>query len=110
VTADRKPAHQQQTRYRVDVHHHFPEGLAALLTKGDQIMSVLSDKIAAVGSSLDAALGRVQGDVGTLTQKVAELEALVAAGGATLEDIAALEAIQAKLDALDPVKPETLPA
>lgn len=72
-------------------------------------VSQLSDQIAALGSSLDAALARVQEDVTTLTAKIAELQAKVDAGLATPEDFAALAANQAKLDALDPVKPDTLP-
>jgi hypothetical protein len=80
--------------------NHFKEVLA---------MSVLSDKIAAVGVALDKALARVDEDVLALVAKIAELQALIDAGGATPEDIAALDALQAKLDALDPTKPAVLP-
>jgi hypothetical protein len=72
-------------------------------------MSVLSDKISAVGVALDKALARVDEDVLALVAKIAELQALIDAGGATAEDIAALDALQAKLDALDPTKPAVLP-
>jgi hypothetical protein len=72
-------------------------------------MTVLSDKIAALGASLDAALARVDEDVKALQAQVAALQALIDQGVATPADIAALEAAQAKLDALDPTKPDTLP-
>lgn len=72
-------------------------------------MSELSDKITSVGASLDAAIARVQEDVTALHTKIAELEAMVAAGTATAEDMAALDMLRAKLDALDPVKPDVLP-
>lgn len=72
-------------------------------------MSKLSDAIATLGASVDAALARVDEDVQALTAKIAELQALVDAGGATPEDFAALAAAQAKLDALDPTKPDVLP-
>jgi len=74
-----------------------------------RIMSKLSDAIAALGASVDAALARVDEDVQALTAKIAELQALVDAGGATPEDFAALAEAQAKLDALDPTKPDVLP-
>jgi hypothetical protein len=72
-------------------------------------MSALSDKLSDVGASLDAAIGRVQEDVVALQTRITELEALVAAGGATPEDLAKLDELKAKLDALDPIKPATLP-
>jgi hypothetical protein len=72
-------------------------------------MSVLSDKISAVGVALDKALARVDEDVLALVAKIAELQALIDAGGATPEDIAALDALKEKLDALDPTKPAVLP-
>ena len=84
--------------------------LIALQQKGLAAMSQLSDAIAAVGASLEAALVRVDEDVQALQAKITELEALVAQGTATPEDLAALAALQAKLDALDPTKPDTLPA
>ena len=72
-------------------------------------MSVLSDKIASVGVALDKALARVDEDVLALVQKIVELQALVDAGGASAEDLAALELLKSKLDALDPTKPDVLP-
>ena len=44
-----------------------------------------------------------------LVQKIVELQALVDAGGASAEDLAALELLKSKLDALDPTKPDVLP-
>jgi hypothetical protein len=76
---------------------------------GERLMSVLSDKIDAVTTTTDAAIARVQADVTALTAKVAELQALVDSGGATPADLAALDALQAKLAALDPTAPDVLP-
>ena len=73
-----------------------------------EIMSAISDKIAAANTSVDAALARVQEDVATLNAKIAELEAKVQENP-TPEDLAALDELRAKVDALDPVKPATLP-
>jgi hypothetical protein len=104
--------------FRLEVYHHFvgdprleavERKLDILLAKGDQIMSVLSDKIASVKSSLGAAVQRVQDDVAAQNAKIEELKARVAQGGATAEDLAALDELQATADALDPVKPDVLP-
>ena len=121
---------RRQEGLRIDVYHHGGEAMhwpwdsdpvlgakvdklntlvEQLIKKVGNTMSALSDKIAAVGSSLDAALARVDEDVQALVAKIAELQALVDAGGATPDDIAALDALQAKLDALDPTKPAVLP-
>lgn len=95
----------------LEVHHYLhpapgtvPDDLAALFRqlKGE-IVSQLSDKIAAVSTSMDAAVGRIQEDV-------AALQALAASGGATQADLDALDALKARLDAIDPVKPVTPPA
>ena len=83
-----------------------PADLKAL---GDLIMSVLSDKIDAATKSVDAAITRVQTDVEKLSTKITELEKTVAAGTATPEDLAALDALKAKVDALDPTTPTVLP-
>jgi len=72
----------------------------------DQIMSELSDKIAQVQSSQDEALARVSEDVAGLQAQIDDLRTKVS----TPEDIAALDAIDAKNRALDPVQPDTLPA
>lgn len=83
--------------------------LKKLIAQGESQMSKLSDKLDEVGASLDAAISRVQEDVNDLQLKIAELQALVDAGGATPEDEAKLDALKARLDAIDPVKPATLP-
>lgn len=86
-----------------------PITAADLKALGDTIMSVLSEKIAAATASTDQAIARVQGDVTTLTAKVAELQALVDQGTATPADLAALDDLKTKLDALDPTSTTTLP-
>ena len=73
------------------------------------IMSVLSDKIAALTTSVDAAVARIQVDVTAFGAKIAELEAKVAAGGATPEEIQALDDLKAKIDAIDPTSDVVLP-
>lgn len=108
------------SHHQVDVHVHFDATATSQLASNilkvldrlermEKNMSKISDKIAAVGTSLDAAIARVQGDVVTLQDKIAELEALVASGTATPEELDALDALKAKLDAIDPVKDAVLP-
>ena len=75
----------------------------------DWIMSVLSDAIASVKTSTDAAVARVQTDVAALKAQIAALQATIDAGGATPEDLAALAALKTELDALDPTSPVVLP-
>lgn len=75
----------------------------------ERIMSALSDAIAAATQSADQAIARVQEDVSALGQKIADLQAQVDAGLATQEDLDNLAALTAKFNALDPVKPDTLP-
>ena len=104
----------------VDVIHRFvvpqPSNdeitavVAPLLTALEtRLMSALSDQIAALGTSTDAAVTRVTTDVTTLKATIADLQAKVDAGLATPEDIAALTALQAKVDGLDPQSPVVLP-
>lgn len=71
----------------------------------ERLMSALSDQIAEVKTSTDESIARVQADVTDLQAQIDDLKAKVA----TPEDLAALDAIQARLDGLDPVKPTTLP-
>jgi hypothetical protein len=59
-------------------------------------MSQISDKIAELNTSLDEATARITADV-------ADLQAKIDAGGATADDLAALDAFKARLDAIDPV-------
>jgi peptidoglycan hydrolase CwlO-like protein len=83
--------------------------LRAVQAQEDILMSKISAAIQAANDSADAAIGRVQEDVTALQAKIAELEAIIAEGNATPEDEAALVELKAKLDALDPTKPDTLP-
>lgn len=81
----------------------------ATLKRLETAVGELADKIAKVGESLDKAVGRVQEDVDKLNARVAELQAKIDSGAADPADIAALDALQAKIDALDPTKPDVLP-
>lgn len=78
--------------------------------KANEIMSQLSQLIADLEVSVESAIQRVQEDVGALTMQIAELEEKVAAGEASPEDLAALQALKAKVDGIDPINPATLPA
>lgn len=99
----------------VTIVHESPQGTSPWATLddinalGESIVSQLSDKIAAASTATDAAISRVQSDVTDLQAKVAELQAIVDAGGASQADLDALDALKSKLDGLDPVSPVTLP-
>ena len=96
--------------FKFNLHHRLSDGpvRAALKRLETRLMSILSDKIAETNASFDAALGRVQGVVEALHSKVADLEADVAKGVATADDLAALDALRSRIDALDPTKPAVL--
>jgi len=79
------------------------------LTVLETSVSVLSDKIAEVKVAFDAAVARNQADDAAMKARIAELEALVASGGATPEDIAALDELKAIADGLDASNPAVLP-
>jgi hypothetical protein len=71
----------------------------------EKIMAKATAKIAEVVSSFDAAQQRVEKAVADLRAEVETLK-----GEATTpEDLAALDALDAKIDALDPSKPAVLP-
>jgi hypothetical protein len=98
-------------RLHVDAHVHQHESgstLAVLdhLDQLERLMSKLSDKIAKIGTSLDKAIERVQDDVVTLQNKITALQEAVDNDTATPEDLAAIDMLEAKLAALDPVKPD----
>lgn len=99
----------------IKIVHELPQGTSPWATLddinalGESIVSQLSDKIAAASTATDAAISRVQSDVTDLQAKVAELQAIVDAGGASQADLDALDALKSKLDGLDPVSPVTLP-
>ncbi len=92
-------------------HHRNSDGpMQGVLERLEtRLMSALSDKIAGTNASFDAALGRVQGVVEALHARVADLEADVAKGVATSDDLAALDLLRNRIDALDPTKPAVLP-
>jgi hypothetical protein len=91
-------------------HNRLRDGLmrAALERLETRLMSMLSDKIAKMNASLDAALGRVLGVVEAFHARIADLEADVTNGVATADDLAALDALRSRIDALDPTKPAVL--
>jgi predicted nucleic acid-binding Zn-ribbon protein len=68
------------------------------VTKGEQTMSQISDKLATLGTTVDAAVTRVQTDIQALRDQIAALNT----NAATPEDLAKIDELQAKLDALDP--------
>lgn len=74
-----------------------------------EAMKELAEHIAAASEAADKAIARVQKDVEALNAKVDTLQKRIDEGNATPEDIAALDALRAKLDALDPASPVTLP-
>jgi hypothetical protein len=74
------------------------------------LVSQLSDAIASLSLHVDSAAQRVTADVADLKGKVGTLQATVDAGGASPGDLAALAALQAKLDQIDPSTVSVLPA
>lgn len=85
---------------------YFREWLEFRLSQlKDQIMSEVTDKIAAVEKSQDEAIARVREDVAAQQAEIDDLKTKVTAP----EDIAALDRIRAKNEALDPLKPAVLP-
>lgn len=96
----------------VNHYHHFPEWgvpLDKILLKLEQKMSALSDQIAVLTTSVDAAIMRSTTVVNDLDAKITALQAQVDAGNASPADVAALTALQQKLDALDPTSPVVIP-
>jgi hypothetical protein len=60
------------------------------------LMSQITDKVTELNASLDAATARITADIATLQAKID-------AGGASAEDIAALDALNARIKAIDPI-------
>lgn len=97
-----------------DHHRH----LLAILHKLETIMTAISDFAARVTAFMDrqdVAVADLQGDVKSLEDQIAALQA--SAGAITPEDQALLDGIQArastvadKLDALDALTPPVVPA
>ena len=71
----------------------------------DKMMSELSDKIAEVNRSFDDAHTRVMDAIDALRAEVAEAKAKAT----TAEDLANLDSLDVKIDALDPTTSTTLP-
>jgi predicted nucleic acid-binding Zn-ribbon protein len=76
--------------------------------KEEASMSALSDKIAAVKTAIADATDRVVTDIDALKAKIAELQAIVDAGGASQADLDALDEAKAALDELDPTTVSTI--
>lgn len=83
--------------------------LQRLFERLEDEVSQLSQKISDLNAAFDAALARVQGDVDTLNTKVAELQAKVDSGVATDQELADLDALKTRIEALDPTKDTVLP-
>lgn len=96
-------------RLRIEVLHRVSVEDFASFRELEGRMSQISDAIAHLSTTVDSAVTRVQGDLAGLTSRVAALQAQIDGGGASPEDLAALAALQAKIDALDPAKPDVLP-
>jgi cob(I)alamin adenosyltransferase len=75
----------------------------------ERIMSVLSDKLAELDTHLTTAETRVSADLADLKQKLADLQAQVAAGGATQADLDKIAELESRIDALDQAAPPSPP-
>lgn len=71
-------------------------------------MSALSDKIAELSTHVDTATTRVTADVASLKAQIATLQTTIDSGGATAEDLAALQTLEDRLDQIDPATPAVL--
>lgn len=71
----------------------------------EQIMAEFEDKVAEINSSVAAAEDRVMAVVAQLRAEIADAKAQ----GVTPERLAALDAIDQRVDAIDPTKAATLP-
>lgn len=99
------------------VEHSLSPELTDLITRFltilEPLMSKLTDAVSALTKAVDDAVARDKAVVDDLNKQVADLKAQLAAGGLTAaeEDALAdqLAAAQAKVDALDPTSPVTLP-
>jgi DNA repair exonuclease SbcCD ATPase subunit len=104
----------EDANVHIDIFHYFVvdghSGIDKKLRKlEEKIMSRISDEIADVKESLDAAIQRTRLVVSNLEARVAELQARVDEGSATPEDEAALKEVKDTLDQLNPSTPSTLP-
>lgn len=83
-----------------------PDALSKIL---EAAMSKLGDKIRKLHEATDKAIARVLEDVAYLRDQIATLQEKVDNGTATDEEIALLDESEARLNALDPHKADTLP-
>lgn len=83
--------------------------LSSQLERLITVMSALADAIAAANTAADAAILRVQTDLANLQTEVTALQAQVASGTFSPDDVTNLAALEAKLAALDPQNPAVLP-
>jgi hypothetical protein len=87
---------------RVDVYHHFvPDPTLATL---EDLVSQLSDKIAELTTTVNQTKDRVTNTIATMQATIDDLRSRAS----TPEDFAALDSLQATLNALDPTNPATL--
>lgn len=93
--------------------HRLESDDGSILKRMEKTVSELSDRIAKLDESLTKATDRIQEDVDKLNAKVADLQAKVDSGNMPPEELAAnlaaIDAIQARIDAIDPTKPDVIP-
>ncbi len=94
--------HRRGLWARVSISEALACRLRLFMTRTEERLSQLSDEIAALGTTVTDAEARVSTDVQALRDRIAELEAIIAAGSATPEDIAALEALRQRIANIDP--------
>lgn len=88
------------------------EQLGAINTRLDTIMNTLVDATASI-TALTAQVTKIQGETSSLLQKIADLTAVIDAGGVgttTPEFDAALSALQAQVAVVDALVPDEPPA
>ncbi len=95
-------AGRRESRSRVSALEALACRLWLFIERTEEQLSNLSDEIAALGTTVTDAEARVSTDVQALRDRIAELEAIIAAGSATPEDIAALEALRQRIANIDP--------
>jgi hypothetical protein len=97
---------------KIDVHIHFPTDfevrglIQQLVTQGHTIMAT-QNELAADLATVKAAVAKIGSETTTTLQKVADLEAALAAGGMTSPAVdAALADLKAQVQAVDDLIPD----